>query len=292
MKKILLSILMLLAFSLTLQAATKANIYVTAQLSGLPMSLTATDVQMTGRTGGTAKNLTSEFGVITVLTQGKLATCAETIKVDFDPANNLYSIQTYLSNSGENYNVTKFMGNKEANYWDLGSEANGLIGTNSHDYVAAMLWSCRDDNTFIACRTNLIGIDWSYYKDKYTHVGEGATGIFLATNVIAGLAGKPNGATIASTGSRPIETWTMTWKTTNAYVESNPAHWVQGVDAIGYRKILFGTGGQYYHIATPSYDEVTPLTDKTVYLGIAANFDAKPAQYYRTRKMFVEIVAD
>lgn len=295
MKRIILCLAVLLAFCPFAWAATKANVYVTAQLQGLSMSLSVTDIQMTGKSGGTLRNNTVELGSITGLTNGMLATAPEILKVDFEPGNNMFSIQVYLSNSGEGYNVSKFKGNTEAAYWDLGSEANGMIGTNNKDYVAAMLWSCRDDNVNVNCNTNGISTGkWGYLKDKYTHVGESASGILLASDVFAAgvLEGKTNGSLVATANHRPMETWTWTWDQDWSKALSDPLHWKKGVDATGYRKIVYGTGGQYYSITMPSYDEITPLTDKTVYLAVGANFDGKPAQVYRTRKMYLEIIAD
>ncbi|MDD5066268.1 MAG: hypothetical protein PHF84_04415 [bacterium] len=294
MKHLIVIITLLLLPCTMVLAATRANVYVQAQLQGLSMSLTATDIQMAGKTGGTARNNIVEFGSITTLSNGKFATAPEILKVDFDPGNNMFNIQVYLSNSGEGYSVSKFKGHPEANYWDLGSEANGLIGTNNHDYVAAMLWSCRDDNANISCNTNgILSGSWGYFKDKYTHVGEGASGLLLATNTFTFTAGQTNSDKVRTAQpGRPMETWYWTWDQDWSKALSDITHWKKGVDAVGYRKILYGTGGQYYHISMPSYDETNPTTDETVYVGAAANFEGKPAQYYRSRKVYVEIVAD
>ncbi|MBN1899430.1 MAG: hypothetical protein JW827_11685 [Spirochaetes bacterium] len=273
--------------------ATSANVSVEAELEGLTMSIAVTDIQMTGKSGGTANNLVVEFGTVNSgsLINGKYSTAPEVLKIDFEPGNNIFNIQMYLANSNENYNVSKFKDGTESGYWNLGAEANGLIGTNNPDYVAAMLWSCYDNNTSATCSDSGIGGgNWAYFKDKYTHTGESATGLLLSTNASLGLSGKPNAANVLTASGRPMETWTWTWDRNWGQPESNPAHWVQGVDALGYKKIIYGTGGQFYTIAQPNYSEPSPTTDKTVYAAVAASFEGKPAQVYRTRKVYLEIL--
>ncbi len=294
MKKtfILFMILFLIAVSIV-SADTKATVEVTAVLQGFSMSLTVTDVQMTGKSGGTAGNGILEFGTITALSNDKYATCPEVLKIDWDPKNNSYSISVYTANSNANYDVSKFKDNTETGYWDLGSEANGLVGTNNPDYVATMMWSCQDDNTSIDLTQNSIdATNWTYFKDYYTHMGEGASGLLLSTNSSMVLSTKPNYSDVTSPGNRPFETWTWTWEVDWSYGIDDANHYIQRTDATGYRNILYGSMDSYYTIATKNYSETNPATDKTVYLAVGANFDSKPAQAYQCKNLIVEIISE
>ena len=274
-------------------AQTKADVEVTAELQSLSMTLTVTDVQMTGETGGTADDGTVEFGSIASLADGKYATSPEVLKIDFDPANNMYNIKVYTSNSNEGYNVGNFKDNTETPYWDLGAEANGMIGQASPDYVAGLMWSCHDDNVnFDLTQASVDATNWTFFKDYYTHMGESANGLLLSTNVMAELDGKTNSTGIVTTGDRAYETWTKTWDVNWSFPETDHRHFVKGVDATGYRNIVYGTMSDYYMICTKDVGETTPATDKTVYLAVGATFEGKPAQDYGTQKLYVEILAE
>lgn len=290
--KQLVIFLSILLIPLTLSyGATEATIDVTAVLQGFTMTLSVTDIQMTGKSGGTSANGTLEFGSISVLSNNKYATCPEVLKIDWDPQNNAYYISVYMANSNANYNVSKFKDNIESGYWDEGAEANGLVGTNNPDYVAAMMWSCNDDNISLNLSdASIADANWTYLKDYYTHLGESATGIILATNSGLNLSSRPNYSDVTTAGNRPMETWTYTWERNYAYGTGDINHWVQRADATGYRKILYGTASSSYTISTKTYDEPNPETDKTVYFAIGASFDGKPAQAYGSENLIVEIL--
>ncbi|MBU1075975.1 MAG: hypothetical protein KKH98_01695 [Spirochaetes bacterium] len=290
-KRSIILLLLLLIPGAFVFGATKANVDVSAVLEGFTMSLTAIDVQMTGKTGGTAGNGIVEFGSISVLSNGKYATSPEALKIDWDPQNNSYNIQVYTSNSNESYSTAKFKDNDETDYWDLGSEANGLIGVSNPDYVAAMLWSCQDNNTAINLTdASIAATNWTYFKDYYTHLGASADGLLLSTTQLPALAAKPNAANVLTPNNRPMETWAWTWERNFAYGIDDPNHYIQGVDAIGYKKILYGTASQFYTISTKTVDESTPVTDKTVYVAIGTSFEGKPAQSYHSGDLIVEIL--
>ncbi len=292
MKKLLVGILIIF-FPLLIFADTQAVVEVTAILQGLSMSLSVTDIQMTGKSGGTPGNNILEFGTITSLSNGKYATCPEVLKINWEPKNNSYYISVYTSNSNANYNVTKFKDNTESGYWDLGSEANGLVGTNNSDYIAAMLWSCHDDNVEINLTDNTLNsTNWTYFKDYYTHLGESASGLLLSTNSSMNLSSKLNYSYVTTPGNRPMETWNWTWKVDWSYDINDENHYIEGVDATGYRKILYGLTDNFYTIATKNYSESEPATDRTVYLAVGANFESKPAQTYRCKNLIIEILSE
>lgn len=274
-------------------AQTKANVDVTAELQSLPMTLTVDDIQMTGETGGTEHNGIVEFGSISSLADGKYATAPEVLEIDFDPANNIYNIKVYTSNSNEGYDASKFMNSTETPYWNLGAEANGMIGQTASDHVPALMWSCHDDNENIdLTQASVDATNWTFYKDYYTHMGESANGLLLSTNSSLGLGAKPNAGNVLTTAGRPMETWTWTWEVDWAFPEDNPAHWIQGVDATGYKNIIYGSTSQFYQICTKDVGEDDPVNDKTVYLAVGATFENKPAQDYSTHKLYVEILAE
>ncbi len=293
MKKILFTLIILtISFNFGF-GATQSVVDVTAVLQGFAMTLTVTDVQMTGKSGGTAGNNILEFGTISALSNDKYATCPESLKIDWDPKNNSYYITVYTANSNANYSTSKFKDSTESGYWNLGSEANGLVGTNNSDYVASMMWHCSDSNVSINLTQNSIdATNWTYFKDYYTHLGAGASGLLLSTNSSMNLSSKPNYADVTTSGNRPMETWTWTWEVNWAYGIDDVNHYIQRADATGYRKILYGTGSSSYTISTKSYSEPDPSTDKTVYLSVGANFDSKPAQAYRCKNLVIEILSE
>ncbi len=271
-------------------AQTKANVEVTADLQGFPMTLIVDDIEMSGQTtAGAEHNGEVEFGSISSLADGKYATSPEVLKIDFDPANNIYNIKVYTSNSNENYSVSNFKDNIETPYWDLGAEANGMIGQTAPDYVPALIWSCHDDNVpFVLNQASVDSTNWTYFKDYYTHMGESASGLLLSTNMMPSLLGEGP----LTGNNRPIETWTETWDVDWNFDIDNPLHFLGGVDATGYRNIVYGSTSQYYQICTKDYGEPNPDTDKTVYLAIGSTFEDKPAQVYSTQKLYVEILAE
>lgn len=299
MKKILLIMfLQLLCSTLTYAGQTiTGQVTVQAQLQGLPMSLTVTDLLMNGKSenGGTPRNLTVEFGSIAALSNGAYATAPEVLQVNFNPGNSLYTIQTYTANSNQGYSTgSANFGGNVAGYWNYGAEANGLIGTNNSSYVAAMMWTCYPTNSKNINLTTGSLNNWTFFKDYYTHMGNNANGLLLYNNAIAGLSGP------GVVSGRPYETWTTTWQTTNTVAISNAGHWLRTGDATGYRNIAYGTGGQYanlvspYYSSTPGVYQFSPAMvsagNLTAHLAIGANFQGKPAQYYRSKQVFVQII--
>ncbi len=296
MQKIMLIIAgMLLLFAPVIYGQTKQQVEVTATLQSLPMSIFVTDIQMTGKFGGTAKNGVVEFTSVdpTALKDGKFATAVEVLKIDFEPGNNMFNIQVYTANSNEGYSPSKHLGSYETGFWNDYEEANGMLNQDNTDYVAPLLWSCYDENTTTEC--SQAGIDngeWGYFKDYYTHIGEGATGLLLSHEIDLS-SHSSNGGYVTPSSGYPYEDWEKGWKRDFSKPVDNIAHWVKGgVDMVGYRKIVYGTGGQYYNITMPEYGETTPLTDKTIYMAIAGQFDGKPAGPYKTSNVYVEISSE
>lgn len=289
MKKVLVASGLLVLAVASMFAATKASVQVSATLQSGTMTLTVSDVQVTGKSGGTAGNGVVEFGAVSSLIDGAYATAVEALKVDFNAANNMYVIQTYTANSNANYSTANHLGQVEAGYWDNGEEANGLVGTNNTDFVAGMLWYCQSNNANVTL-SNANLASWTYIKDYYTHIGGGASGLLLANFQSATLSTLSNSTGIVTAGNRPYETWTKTWNVNWAFPENNISHYVSGTDATGYRNFVYGTGGSGYTIVTGSLSK-TDAGNNTVYLNLGASFQGKPAQVYQSPATIVEIIA-
>ena len=296
MQKIMLLVAgMLLLFTPGIYGQTKQQVEVTATLQSLPMSIFVTDIQMTGKSGGTNNNGVVEFTTVdpSALEDNKFATAVEVLKIDFEPGNNMFNIQVYTANSNEGYSVSKHKDTYETGFWNDYEEANGMLNQNNKDYVAPLLWSTYDSNTYTNC--NQWGVDngvWGYFKDYYTHIGEGATGLLLSHEIDLS-SHSSNGGYVTPSNGYPYEDWEKGWERDYSYTPDQTEHWVKGgVDIVGYRKIVYGTGGQYYKITMPEYDEDDPLNDKTIYMAIAGQFDGKPAGNYKTSHVYVEICSE